>query len=30
MLLQQPEFHHKTLWQQLGTYMAEVDIEAVD
>ena len=30
MLLDQPEFHHDLLWQQFGTYMTEVDIEAVD
>ena len=30
MLLHKPEFHHKFLRQQLSSYMAEVDIEAVD
>lgn len=30
MLLEQPEFHHNLLWKQFSTYMAEVDIEAVD
>ena len=29
-LLTQPDLHNSPLWQQLGSYVAEVDIETVD
>ncbi len=29
-LLAQPDLHYDSLWQQFGTYVAEVDIETID
>ena len=30
VLLAQPDLHYDSLWQQFGTYVAEVDIETID